>query len=99
MSEDGAPGILAIRVAVLDAADHAAPAASQRWGESGGVRLWTLLRRRRSPQEDWWLVRSAQTLVILAPGTSAAVAAILAAFGQHDQVGLAWLLARLLVWL
>ncbi len=44
---------------------------------------WKLLRRTRSPQEAWWLLRSAQMILILSPGTTGAVAALVAALGQH----------------
>jgi len=50
--------------------------------------LWKILRRSRSPQEDWWLLRSAQAMLIFVPGTSVAVAAILSAFGQDVRWGL-----------
>jgi hypothetical protein len=29
---------------------------------------WKLLRRRRSPRENWWLMRQAQMILLFAPG-------------------------------
>ena len=29
---------------------------------------WTLLRRRRSPSDNWWLGRLAQMLLLITPG-------------------------------
>jgi len=45
--------------------------------------LWRILRRRRTEQEDWWVLRSAQMSLIFAPATSVAFLAILAATGVH----------------
>ena len=42
-----------------------------------------LSRGRRSSHEDWWLLRSAQAMLMFGPGTAVASEAILAAFGQH----------------
>ncbi|MGH9720216.1 MAG: AAA family ATPase, partial [Bryobacteraceae bacterium] len=42
--------------------------------------LWKLLRQR-SPNENWWLVRSSQTLFLLTPGTAIAVGGLCFALG------------------
>lgn len=42
---------------------------------------WKLLRRRRSPSENWWLVRSAQMLLLITPGVVLTV--VLFARGKH----------------
>lgn len=44
---------------------------------------WKLLRRSRSSQENWWLLRSAQAVLVLTPGAAVAVASVLAALGRH----------------
>jgi hypothetical protein len=42
---------------------------------------WKLLRRQRSPQENWWIARSAQALLVFTPGLILAVAGVFLALG------------------
>src|SRR3982751_1959478 len=47
---------------------------------------WRLFRKRRSPQENWWLARSIQTMLLM-PCVASATVGILHAFGQPIEMG------------
>src|SRR4051812_18914007 len=53
--------------------------------------LWKLLRRWRSPSDNWWLLRSAQMFLLVTPGVTLTVAGVLAERGRP----IPWLLAAI----